>query len=292
MPLDEDHTQGSMHRIISQLNADVADRSTLLALLAAPLESLQLLAPQYRQLNNSGIVLMQSNVLKNISSIQKIILEKIAPTWLHELQLNTQHLLLDQYFCPDSFAFASPNARRVALDAYSTLLSLPLNEYSIYLLNRLIREYPIDRLYSLIFSGHSGYSSVKAMTVWEDCVQNLVSIPAKVANSLAGKHKLPESLEHGLFFNRLSLRVASLVDSFPPRIPEGTRFTCIDLVGSDTCDRDPISGHFPRRQACRRWSFPDHYVDITITAQLFRLHAIVHTTEDDCSIDAVPQYLA
>ncbi|CAK5279612.1 unnamed protein product, partial [Mycena citricolor] len=113
--------------------------------------------------------------------------------------------IIDQFFCPDSFSFASSATGDVTVLAYSTILSLPLAEYSIGLLSRLSERYPVDRLHSAVFSHSRAEDKVKRAARWEDCVRSIVSVPVRVANALEGKD-IPPQLEHGVYFNQLCER--------------------------------------------------------------------------------------
>ncbi|KDQ33574.1 hypothetical protein PLEOSDRAFT_48191 [Pleurotus ostreatus PC15] len=206
--------------IIQRLQAPITDLPTLLALLCAPLAALGLLPPRFRDHNQNPLPDGAFKLGRHISSIQEAILLKIVPTWEQELRENDVLLLADQYFCPDSFWCATDEAGDIALLAYSTLLSTPLTVYSLRLLSRLTREYPIDRLFQAVFARKGSKSALspheyqKRSIQWEDCVQNIVSVPAKVANAaLANKIAIPELLEHGAYFNNLCIRYEQLICS-------------------------------------------------------------------------------
>lgn len=124
--------------------------------------------------------------LKHLPATQTTLLQKILPTWGHLLD----HALTDQYFCPESNS-------QVAMIAYSTILALPLNQYSVRLLSRLTRHYPID---SFIAS-----TSIQ----WEDTVRNIIGIPTRVANYLGGN--VPDELEHATYYNNISLRIENFI---------------------------------------------------------------------------------
>lgn len=196
--------------VIDRLQRPVADLPTLLALLSGPLDCIGLLAPQFRRYNTTPISNGSVNLRKHIPPLQRALLEHVAPTWDSVLAEEGVTLLLEQYFCPDSFSFTSSVAGDVVLLAYSTLASQPLTNHAIHLLMRLASEYPVDRLHSAVFSNKKALSSIR-MLAWEDCVRNLVMVPAKVSNAIAGRTNVPLLLEHGAYFNNICVRTECLI---------------------------------------------------------------------------------
>ncbi|PBK77934.1 hypothetical protein ARMSODRAFT_14329 [Armillaria solidipes] len=195
--------------VVKQLRLPVGDITTLLALLSAPLDCLGLLPPTLRKYNINPLPDDTTQVLRHIPTIQKTILQYIFPTWEAALAKINATSILEQYFCPDSFSYALSSSGDVALFAYSTILSVPLSAYSIRLLERLTKEYPVDRLHRAIFSGGS---TSKKDVLWEDCIRNLAAVPAKVAN-FSGTDPIPSSLEQGNYFTSLSVRCEALIFS-------------------------------------------------------------------------------
>lgn len=195
--------------VIKQLRLPIGDITTLLALLSAPLDCLGLLPPSLRKYNINPLLDDTTQVLRHIPTIQQAIIQYIFPIWEAALAKINATSILEQYFCPDSFSYALSSSGDVALFAYSTILSVPLSAYSIRLLERLTKEYPVDRLHRAIFSGDS--TSKKDM-LWEDCIRNLAAVPAKVAN-FAGTDPIPSSLEQGDYFTSLSVRCEALIFS-------------------------------------------------------------------------------
>ncbi|KAF5386639.1 hypothetical protein D9615_001839 [Tricholomella constricta] len=201
-----------VRNVIYGLQRPVVDISTLLALLCSPLDCLGLLPPQFRRHNTAPLPRGSVNVRKHIPPLQRALLEHIAPTWDTTLSDEGATLLLEQYFCPDNFSFASPAARDVALLAYSTMASQPLTAYAIHLLTRLSSEYPVDRLHSALFSSNLEQLSVR-MLAWEDCVRSIMMVPGKVSNAIAGKADVPPLLEHGTYYNNICVRTECLISS-------------------------------------------------------------------------------
>jgi telomere length regulation protein len=120
--------------------------------------------------------------------------------------------LVEQWFIPDAFSFASPAAGEVTVHAYISILSLPFTPYSVDLLARLTKAYPLDRLHTAVFSRQNKVSSSRqTILAWEDAVKSALSVPARVANALEGKREIPEELEQGPYFANLSVRCEALL---------------------------------------------------------------------------------
>jgi telomere length regulation protein len=154
--LDDAPTQ--IREVITRLQSPIPDLSTLLSLLCGPLDSLGLLPPQYRKFNSIPIPKGTLNLTRHVLPLQRVLLERVFPTWESILVEEKKLLLLTQFFCPDSFSFTSAAAGEIAVLAYSSILSLPLMDYSINLLARLSTEYPVDRLHAAVFSNHASES--------------------------------------------------------------------------------------------------------------------------------------
>ncbi|KAF8270409.1 telomere length regulation protein-domain-containing protein [Lactarius quietus] len=197
--------------VVDRLKAPIPDLPTLLALVSSPLDTIGLLPPQYAQYNTAPLP-AAINVSRHIPSIQRALLENVIPTWEPALSQAKLMSLVEQCFIPDAFSYAKPVAGEVAAHAYATILSLPVTSYSMTLLARLTKSYPIDRLYSCVFPrGDAHSSSTRSIFEWEDIVKNLLSVPARVANALEGKGVCPRELEQGPYFSRLSLRSEALL---------------------------------------------------------------------------------
>ncbi|KAJ7098107.1 telomere length regulation protein-domain-containing protein, partial [Mycena belliarum] len=208
----DDHNRPQVEEVIGRLQTALSDLSTVLALLCGPLECIGLLPPQFRQYNLEPLPSGAVNISRHIPAFQREILQHIGPTWESSLAEKNAAPLLEQYFCPDVFSFASPAAGDVTLLAYSTILSLPLTEYSIRLLIRLSERYPIDRLHAAVFAGEH---NSKNMLAWEDCVRDIAAVPARVANTLRGSG-IPPELEHAFYFDAVCRRCECAVASLPP----------------------------------------------------------------------------
>ncbi|KAL1947580.1 hypothetical protein VTO73DRAFT_13304 [Trametes versicolor] len=88
---------------------------------------------------------------------------------------------------------------------------MPMKDYSIRLLAKLAKAYPIDVLHTILFSGNSGVLYGRHSMTWEDCVRNVLAVPAKVANYMEERRDLPPALEYGSFFADVSIRTEQLI---------------------------------------------------------------------------------
>ncbi|KAJ6513868.1 telomere length regulation protein-domain-containing protein [Mycena vitilis] len=199
-----------VEEVVARLQTAVSDLSTVLSLLCSPLDCLGVLPPQFRQHNVEPLPPGTVKPSRHIPALQRAILLHIGPTWESALIENDAGPLLDQYFCPDAFSFTSAAAGDITVFAYSTILSLPLTDYSIRLLVKLSERYPIDRLHGAIFS-HQALNPKRTLE-WEDCVRNIASVPTRVANSLQGE-RVPRQLEHGVYFTALCKRCECIIAS-------------------------------------------------------------------------------
>ena len=208
-----EESEEGIHHLISQLQTPIADLSTLLSLLCSLLLTLNLLPPQFR---SSLTILPLStrsgfNLPRHIPAIQRAILEHVAPTWEPTLVEQKKDIVLTQYFCPDIFVSSSKEAGEVTLLAYGTILSSRLTPFSIQLLARLTAEYPIDRLHRAIFVDRVAPDLEQQTVAWEDCLRNIFSVPAKVANAASGDRQISAELQHGAYFNNVSKRAEFLI---------------------------------------------------------------------------------
>jgi telomere length regulation protein len=130
--------------------------------------------------------------------------------------------LVEQWFIPDAFSYTSPATGEVTVNAYKSILSLPFTPYSMDLLARLTKAYPLDRLHTTVFSRPSKDSSPRQTTLaWEDVVKSILSVPARVANFVEGKGELPKDLEQGSYFDNLCVRCEALLWKLPEERKEG-----------------------------------------------------------------------
>lgn len=181
------------------------DTSSLPALLTAPLKSIGLLPDAYDP-NSISPLPIQVIIPKHIPLIQQALLESIAPSW----KISYNHLLLEQCFCPTNVPRNVAPVTEVVLLAYSTIVSVPLTQFSVHLLQRLSVEYPIDTLFEAIFE--QGIL-MRNELVWEDLVRNMLSIPSRVANAFGASIKgaIPSNLEQAFYINDICLRCERLV---------------------------------------------------------------------------------
>lgn len=204
-------TLSQIRETISRLQNPVSDMSELLSLLSAPLDAIGLLPPAFRRYNTRPLHTDANfQIHKHVPLIQAALLLNITPSWQLVLKEKKLDSLLYQYFCPDSFFSATQAARDVAINAYGSLLSSPLHAFSLDVLSRLNRHYPIDRLHSVIFSKTSSIPSHRKMTTWEDLVRSVVSVPTKVANYFGANRNLHNDLTAEVYNTHLCHRYESL----------------------------------------------------------------------------------
>ncbi|KAI0371744.1 telomeric DNA binding protein [Pilatotrama ljubarskyi] len=208
-----DSALAQIRDVISRLQSPIPDLPTLLSLLAAPLAAIALLPPRFRQYDVSPIPSQAFNVPRHAPLIQRVLLEHVIPVWKPMLLEENAYDLVEQYFCPDAMSFASPAARQLALYAYSAILSSTLTDHSIRLLAKLAKAYPIDVLHSILFSNSHGAPFGRHSLSWEDCVRNVIAVPAKVANYMGERRDTPNVLQHGPYFADVSKRTEHLVYS-------------------------------------------------------------------------------
>ena len=205
----EDDTLAQIRSVVDSLHSPITDLQTLLSLICRPLDCVGLLPPRWHKFNLEPFQRKPTvDIAKAFPHLQRVLIERILPTWSTVLVEEGHLPLVDQYFCPDSFSFALSAAGEVVLCAYSTLLSSVLTEESIRLLAKLSNQYPIDRLHTAAFSGD--YSSVKKSLRWDDCLRNVFATPIKAANAVEMRD-LPAQLELATYFNDLSTGTERLV---------------------------------------------------------------------------------
>lgn len=205
-------TGSQVRDAINKLQSPVPDLSTLLALISSLLDCIGLLPPHYKRYNTAPLHPGTFNTSRHLPPIQRALLEHVIPAWQPDLTREKLMSLLEQWFIPDAFSFASLAAGEVTVHAYSSILSLPFTPYSMDLLARLTKAYPLDRLHTTVFSRLNNDSSSRQTTLaWEDVVKSTLSVPARVANALEGKREIPEELEQGPYFANLSVRCEALL---------------------------------------------------------------------------------
>lgn len=161
----------------------VADQSALLQLLAAPLAHCFGILPAHLKRYNTLPLGFELVLDRHVPQLQHILLER---------DLDSQIPLIDQYFCPEKSE--DPLSARIALHAYSSLLSFRITVFSVARLARLSELYSVDKLYDAVFQPDIATSKRKIL--WEQCVKDIAAVPAKIANALEGSDRIPASLEH------------------------------------------------------------------------------------------------
>ncbi|PPQ63332.1 hypothetical protein CVT24_006705 [Panaeolus cyanescens] len=219
-------SRNQIQGIIDRLQTQIPDLQTLLNLLTPPLSHLGLLPPRFasyvsEQIPPNGLVLR-----KHIPQIQRILIIQVLPTWADVLKTANAYGVVEQYFAPDAFHNALFNSGEVAIAAYNTLMasSTPLNEWAVAILERLVKEYPVDRVYEAAFASggvNLGLDRAVRGVGWEDVVKNLCVVPVRVANAIAGTRDVPMCLENGMYFENFGKRLEELIYSLSLKDDQG-----------------------------------------------------------------------
>jgi len=243
---DHHNHDNRIKQTITRLQQPIGSLKILLSLLTAPLDDLGILPPVFRKYNTDPLSAHSVDVRKHIPLIQHALLDHIHPTWNTVLHDHTPDatLLLWHYFCPDTFVNALPVSGCLALISYETLLARRLGRDEIHLFQKLAQDYPIDRLWTAVFEeksilterGGNTVQGLKKELIWEDCVRDVVSVPAKVANAVGAAGEdvdvdvdVPFALENGVYLNGVCRRIEVLVERMSQR-PVGGAFFLMNLI--------------------------------------------------------------
>jgi telomere length regulation protein len=223
--LHNDDTGSQVRNAINKLQSPLPDLSTLLVLISSLLDCIGLLPPHYKQYNTAPLHPGAFNSSRHLPPLQRALLEHVIPTWQADLSREKLVPLVEQWFIPDAFSYASAAAGEVTVHAYNSILSLPFTSYSMDLLARLTKAYPLDRLHTTIFTQPNKDSSPQqTILAWEDVVKSILSVPARVANALEGKGEIPKELEQEPYFANLSVRCEALLWKLSQDRTEGASF--------------------------------------------------------------------
>ncbi|KIK95305.1 hypothetical protein PAXRUDRAFT_140993 [Paxillus rubicundulus Ve08.2h10] len=190
--------------VVCQLQSDITEFQTLLPLLSLPLAKVGLLPPHFSSFNSLSNEDVTVDIPKVFPQIQRILFESILPTWETTLEEEGCYALALQYFCPDA---SSSSAGKVALCAYSTILSSLIRQRSVDILLRLAKEYPLDRLFWVVCSIRD---PAHRYVCWDDCLRDVFAVPSKIANALQGRG-VPVDVGLPNYYNNLSARTERLI---------------------------------------------------------------------------------
>jgi telomere length regulation protein len=232
---DHDDTRKQVRDVINRLQSPVPNLPTLLALISSLLDCIGLLPPHYVRYNTAPLHSAAFNIPRHLPPLQRALLEHVIPAWEPDLSREKLMPLVEQWFIPDTFSFATPAAGEVTVHAYRSILSLSFTPYSMDLLTRLTKAYPVDRLHTSVFSHLNKDSSSRQTTLaWEDVVKSILSVPARVANSLEGKGEPPKGLEQGPYFADLCVRCEALLCKLSQERTEGAScLGCRELISDN-----------------------------------------------------------
>ncbi|KAF9793253.1 telomere length regulation protein-domain-containing protein [Thelephora terrestris] len=198
--------QDDVKHILDSLQSPISDLETLLNLLARPLESIGLLQTRFQNHVSEKLPKGSFNIPKHLPVIQRALLQSILPSWDSALRESNVIEIADQFLCPKSPT--SQNAIRTALEAYTTILSIPFNTFSIQYLSRLASSYHIQILFDCLFD--SNPQNIAAIR-WEDCVRTVISVPTKVANFCGHEHSVPGNLRYDAYVAELCSHTEAIV---------------------------------------------------------------------------------
>ena len=234
-----DDTGNQVRDVFHKLQSPVLDLPTLLALISSLLDCIGLLPPHYRRYNSAPLHSAAFNSQRHLPPLQRALLEHVIPTWEPELSREKLMPLVEQWFIPDAFSYTNPAAGEVTVHAYKSILSLTFTPYSMNLLARLTRAYPLDRLHTSVFSRPCKNSSPRQTTLaWEDVVKSVLSVPARVANHfIEGKGEPPKDLEQGPYFANLCVRCEALLWKLSQEHTEGASYLRCDKLIPDNLQK-------------------------------------------------------
>ncbi|PFH46357.1 hypothetical protein AMATHDRAFT_155382 [Amanita thiersii Skay4041] len=193
--------------IVQCLQTPIHDLSSLLSLLAAPLNSMGLLPKSYTH-HDTNPLSGKCDIPNHVHILQRVLLQHIVPTWQTTMKERGSMLLLDQYFCPINLSCEVIPVWEIVMLAYSTICSLHFNDTSIRLLQQLSIEYPISRLCeSMVFCEYTS----KQETIWEDYVNNILSLSSRIGNARMHGLLAPDLFDHANHLNNLSIQCEELI---------------------------------------------------------------------------------
>lgn len=184
----------NLRECLSQLQGPIHELQTLTNLLASSLAAYGILHPRHQLFVETSIPLSRNQkAVRLIPQFQLAILEQVLPNWEQTLEENDLVPLVQQWFCPVSSS--SEYATDVARHALSSILSVPLRQSTVAILEHLLYHYPLSSIYSHFFPV-TGALSIVAID-WDEYLKDILSLPAKVANaSGSGGIHISEQLEN------------------------------------------------------------------------------------------------
>jgi telomere length regulation protein len=184
----------NLRECLSQLQRPIHDLQTLRDLVASSLAAYGILLPRYQQFAETSVPLSRNQkAIRLIPQFQLAVLEQVLPNWEQTLEENDLVPLVQQWFCPVSSS--SEYATDVSRHALASILGIPLRQFTVAILERLLYHYPLSSIYCHYFPV-SGALSIVAID-WDEYLKDIFSLPAKVANAsgLGGMH-ISEQLEN------------------------------------------------------------------------------------------------
>jgi telomere length regulation protein len=192
------------------LEQDVQEISVLLRALCTPLHALRLLPSKYKSYVDEQLHMPLKVTDRHISRIQSALLQRVLPTWEQELKDRSSLDIVECWLSPP--LAESRSTALIVIEAYASLVVIPLNKAITNRLARLFELHPIEVLHRHVFT-HSDQRGQSPQLRWDESIRTVFSIPAKVANAAAAqKFDVPAILEHGPFFTRIAASVECLIN--------------------------------------------------------------------------------
>jgi hypothetical protein len=182
----------SLRECLSRLQRPVHDLQTLTNLLASSLAAYDVLPPRHQHFVETSVSLSRDKkAVRLIPQFQFALLEQVLPNWEQTLEENDLMPLVQQWFCPVNSS--SEYAAGVARHALSSILGVPLRQYTVAILERLLYHYPLSSIYCHFFPVSGGLFTLAID--WDEYLKDIFSLSTKVANaSSLGGIQTPEQL--------------------------------------------------------------------------------------------------
>jgi hypothetical protein len=225
----EEREDDVLRTCIEQLQRPIDDAQVLLRALCPPLEALGVLPSALERYVDVRIRPVAQVTPRHVSKIQLAVLQYVLPIWELELQKQRLSSVLNIWLSPERSSDVKLTGT-IAVEAYSSLLAVPITEQTLPYLAQLVKSYPVEIIHAIIFQDVSS-DDPKVQLRWEDAVRVLTSIPGKVANAaLTLKLDVPPSLEYGPYFNRLCVGSERLISEHCGHRSRG-KFLSLEFLG-------------------------------------------------------------
>lgn len=212
---DLEDDQDDIRTYLARLANPIPELADVISLLCAPLQVLDLLPRNYRNTSTTSFRRAPDrwkDVVKRLPAVHSAFISHVLPVWYEYLVKDRHHhQLVLQLFAPDSNH--SQHSGIVAVTAYSSLISHPIQLFSIQTLAVLVKRYPIDNIYDIILGPTSSIEPRKQIAAWEECVRCIAALPAKVSNWMgtSSNGTVPREVETVYYQQELCRRTEHLI---------------------------------------------------------------------------------